>query len=242
MKTRAGRSLQSGRYRITTAANGLIQSSLSTTSCTGSARPEAVKLLRFDGTQITPVSNSLASTIIDRSSYYLNSQFINPAGSSVEIEGGITAATDGENIVWSRTTAAVGGIPNGVTTQQLYMNIPTGRFGYSSQYAKSNANTPYLPFGVYSNASQNAILTVASTQIATGANKFVASQMQPAYLTGAGTAELYGGAAQQNAINNFTVRFSSTSTETMLTTTLRSRSKQRLRHSQRHSAPMVWKR
>ena len=166
------------------------------------------EVVAFDGTQITPVSNSLASTIIDRSSYYLNSQFINPAGSSVEIEGGITAATDGENIVWSRTTAAVGGIPNGVTTQQLYMNIPTGRFGYSSQYAKSNANTPYLPFGVYSNASQNAILTVASTQIATGANKFVASQMQPAYLTGAGTAELYRGAAQQNAINNFTVRFS----------------------------------
>ena len=168
------------------------------------------EVVAFDGSQISVVSGALASTIIDQSTS--NDAAGWASYSSDYTKGGITAATDGETIVWNRfTTDTNNSILSYIKTEQLYMNIPTGRFGYSNVLNRDNLNgglVSYLPFGVYSSAAQNAILTVASTQITAGTFTFRPAMMSSGKVAGYGIAEWYRGGPQVTSINNVTLRFS----------------------------------
>ena len=128
------------------------------------------EVVAFDGTQITPVSNSLASTSFDRSRYYriLNSSI--PAGSSVEIEGGITAG-DGENIVWNElpqqwAAFRMASPRSNHLHEHSYWSVWVFQPVCESTQTRLTCRLGFIP------TLRNAILTVASTQIATGRTTF----------------------------------------------------------------------
>lgn len=154
----------------------------------------------FDGSQITVLSTALNSTIVDRSNVYVESGFVN--GTAAELEGGLTAGTDGETIVWNRFVSSAAGIADTAYSKQLYLNIPTGRFGYSDRMTFASSI-----FGVFSNAWQNGILTIKCGTIAAGANKFKAGYL--ARLTDSDCRiDLYRGSNVFNKISTATLRFS----------------------------------
>lgn len=154
----------------------------------------------FDGSQITVLSQALKSTIVDTSNVYVDSGFV--TGTNAELEGGLTAATDGETIVWSRFVSSAFGIPDVAYSKQLYLNIATGRFGYSDRMTLTSSL-----FGVFSNAWQNGMLTVKCTQLSAGANKFQAGYLTPLANSDC-RVELYRGSNVFNKISNATLRFS----------------------------------
>ena len=154
----------------------------------------------FDGSQITVLSQALKSTIVDTSNVYVDSGFV--TGTNAELEGGLTAATDGETIVWNRFVSSAFGIPDVAYSKQLYLNIATGRFGYSDRMTLTSSL-----FGVFSNAWQNAMLTVKCTQLSAGANKFQAGYLTPLADSDC-LVELYRGSNVFNKISNATLRFS----------------------------------
>lgn len=157
----------------------------------------------FDGAQITVLSQALKTTIVDTSVYYNDKGF---AGSSSSVlKGGLTAATDGENVIWHRFIVSDNSdnIVTGVQTIQLYLNIATGRFGYSNIFSQTGAE----PYGVFSNAWQNGILSVIPTQISSGANKFKAAYMDT-FPSALSRAEMYRGNDMFVTPKNFTLKFS----------------------------------
>lgn len=155
----------------------------------------------FDGSQITVLSQALQSTIIAET--YTDAGFT--ATGPNYLNGGLTAATNGETIVWNRvivTDSTDRLYANTVRTQQLYLNIPTGRFGYSNILP----NTSGI-FGVFSNAAQNAILSITATQISNGANKFKAAYLAATTSTSS-RAEFYRGGNDFYKLSNLSMRFS----------------------------------
>jgi hypothetical protein len=166
----------------------------------------------FDGAQITVLSQALQSTIVDQSTAYSTSGFVGTSTNG--LKGGITSATDGETIVWSRFTVEDAGdsigtaaLP-GATTKQLYLNIATGRFGYSDLLTGG----VQMPYGVFSNAWQNGILTVVRQPIA--AADFKAAKMSPFELS-VPWVEWYRRSDFFVSISNLTVDFSEWLTDTI---------------------------
>lgn len=166
----------------------------------------------FDGSQITVLSQALQSTIVDQSTAYSTSGFVGTSTNG--LKGGITSATDGETIVWSRFTVEDAGdsigtaaLP-GATTKQLYLNIATGRFGYSDLLTGG----VQMPYGVFSNAWQNGILTVVRQPIA--AADFKAAKMSPFELS-VPWVEWYRRSDFFVSISNLTVDFSEWLTDTI---------------------------
>jgi len=157
----------------------------------------------FDGSQITVLSQALQSTIVDSSTIYYSEKGFTGT-TTYQLKGGLTAATDGETITWCRmyTTEATDSIVLGFSTLYLYLNIATGRFGTSGALQSTSA-----PFGVFSNAWQNAMLTIIPTQISNGANKFKAAYLAP-FESASGRAEFYRGGDYINKITNSILRFS----------------------------------
>jgi hypothetical protein len=155
------------------------------------------EIVAFDGTQITPISTALKGLLLDQQVSY-DSGFFN--GIVATNFTGITAATDGESIVWN--AVLISSIPSAIYSRQLYLNVPTGRFGYSKQLLNNDAFVCLA-----NNASQSAFLCVRTTSRATGNNVFRFDSVAPG-TTYQGRAEFYRGDGKQiNNIKNCTLRF-----------------------------------
>ena len=155
------------------------------------------EVVAFDGTQITPISPALKRTFLDSRADY-ESGFFN--GLITGNFTGITAATDGESIIWN--ALVLSNTTSGITSRQLYLNVPTGRFGYSELLTNTNAL-----IALANNASQSAFMCVRPTALVSGANVFRFDSVKPG-TTFQGRAELYRGDGKTiNTIKNFSLRF-----------------------------------
>ena len=141
----------------------------------------------FDGAQISVLSGALHSTYIDRFTVYANDAGFG-APTAGFLEGPITVGTDGESIVWNKATFS-NTSPLSVFSSQLYMNIATGRFGFSGNNA-SGVNGIML---CCSNAAQNGLVSVLATDLTAGASKYKAAYLAQYVPASVGTtgAELF---------------------------------------------------
>lgn len=156
------------------------------------------EVVAFDGSQITVVSSQTKKTYLDSRNDY-EQGFFN--GIVVGNFTGITAATDGESITWNALSST--NITSATYTYQFYLNIPTGRTGYSDRLISTNA---FMLLA--SNALQSGYLAVYPKTIATGANVFYVGQAKPGS-TYAGRAEFYRGNGKDIVtLKNLALRFS----------------------------------
>lgn len=160
----------------------------------------------FDGAQVTAISGALQSTYIDRFTAYANDAGFN-APSASWLAGALTAATDGENIIWNKAVFN-NATPLSALSYQLYMNIPTQRFGIS--FSCKSTNCMML---VASNAAQNGIISLLPTSLTPGSSAYKVAYLAPLYGTGEAFVEFFRKPiGTKAAINNMTLLFSETLT------------------------------
>lgn len=160
----------------------------------------------FDGAQVTPLSSALDGIGLNGTGDD-NYGFVD-ATSTITTRA-ITAATNGETILWNSFYTTNGFITDeDVFSEQLYLNVPTGRLGFSSQLGGLST---LPPFCVFSNAAQSDMLAIKVSNrnpFPFSGNLAVAS-MRP-YSSSSITPELsfYRGSEQPVSITNATPRFS----------------------------------
>ena len=176
------------------------------------------EVVAFDGSQITVLSSALKSLwVADSSNGYRPGKFKSPSATTATLGNGLTAATDGETILWNRAYVSnSAGSGNG--SVQLYMNIPTSRFGLS-YYVYSGI--PFvlasgeMPYAVCSNAWQDAVLCIHGLGgDLFGNSSIVAGMMSPA-VNAKSRIEMYRSSPSQAVnVKNFSLLFSEYVAET----------------------------
>ena len=160
----------------------------------------------FDGAQVTPLSSALNAIGLNGTG---NDNYGFVDATSTVTTRCITAATNGETILWNSFYTTNGVVTDdGVFSEQLYLNIPTGRFGFSS---KLGGNSLVAPFCVFSNAAQSDMLAIkvnTRTAFPFSGNLAVAA-MRP-YATDSiyGQLSFYRSAEAITSLSTITPRFS----------------------------------
>jgi hypothetical protein len=156
----------------------------------------------FDGAQVSVLSGAIQTTIASGGSGYV-AGFL--SGGGVALRGGLVASSDGETILWRRYWFTDGANEfNGTSlgSAALYMNIPTGRFGYAADTVSAGGTLM-----TFSNAWQDAMLAVVITKRQAGDNRFKAGYM----IAGSGgRIEFFRGGREKVKISNITLTFSET--------------------------------
>jgi len=160
----------------------------------------------FDGAQVTPLSSALNGIGLNGTG---NDNYGFVDATSTVTTRCITAATNGETIIWNSFYTTNGSVTDDtVFSEQLYLNIDTGRFGFSSLLG---GDSTIAPFCVFSNAVQSDLLAIkvnTRTAFPFSGNLAVAA-MRP-YSSASITPEFsfYRGSEQPVSIVNATPRFS----------------------------------